>query len=30
MAGDQIAHGLEDKGLGPEHPLGLLRQAYGI
>jgi len=30
MAGDQIAHGLGDKGKGPEHPLTLLRQAYGI
>ena len=30
MAGDQIAHGLADKGRGPEHPLSLLRYAYGI
>ena len=30
MAGDQIAHGLADKGRGPEHPLGLMRYAYGI
>jgi Fe-S oxidoreductase len=30
MAGDQIAHGLADKGKGPEHPLSLLRYAYGI
>jgi len=30
MAGDQIAHGLADKGKGPEHPLSLLRHAYGI
>ena len=30
MAGDQIAHGLKDPGAGPEHPLSLLRQAYGI
>jgi len=30
MAGDQIAHGLADKGRGPEHPLSLLRHAYGI
>jgi Fe-S oxidoreductase len=30
MAGDQIAHGLADKGKGPEHPMSLLRQAYGI
>ena len=30
MAGDQISHGLADKGRGPEHPLSLLRQAYGI
>jgi glycerol-3-phosphate dehydrogenase subunit C len=30
MAGDQIAHGLGDKGKGPEHPLTLFRQAYGI
>jgi Fe-S oxidoreductase len=30
MAGDQIAHGLADKGKGPEHPLSLMRHAYGI
>jgi Fe-S oxidoreductase len=30
MAGEQIAHGLADKGRGPEHPMSLLRQAYGI
>jgi glycerol-3-phosphate dehydrogenase subunit C len=30
MAGDQIEHGLADKGRGPEHPLSLLRHAYGI
>ena len=30
MAGEQIAHGLADKGKGPEHPMSLLRQAYGI
>jgi Fe-S oxidoreductase len=30
MAGDQIAHGLADKGRGPEHPLSLIRHAYGI
>ena len=30
MAGDQIAHGLADRGRGPEHPMSLLRQAYGI
>jgi glycerol-3-phosphate dehydrogenase subunit C len=30
MAGDQIAHGLADQGKGPEHPLTLLRHAYGI
>jgi glycerol-3-phosphate dehydrogenase subunit C len=30
MAGDQICHGLADKGKGAEHPLSLLRQAYGI
>jgi Fe-S oxidoreductase len=30
MAGDQIGHGLTDKGKGPEHPLTLLRHAYGI
>jgi len=30
MAGDQIAHGLADKGKGPEHPLSLFRHAYGI
>ncbi len=30
MAGDQIAHGLADEGKGPEHPLSLLRHAYGI
>jgi len=30
MAGDQIAHGLADKGKGPEHPLSLIRYAYGI
>ena len=30
MAGDQIAHGMKAPGKGPEHPLGLLRQAYGI
>jgi Fe-S oxidoreductase len=30
MAGDQIAHGLADKGRGPEHPMSLLRQAYGL
>jgi hypothetical protein len=29
MAGDQIANGLDD-GSKPEHPLSLLRQAYGI
>jgi Fe-S oxidoreductase len=28
MAAEQIAHGLENHA--PEHPLGLLRQAYGI
>ena len=30
MAGDQIEHGLADKGRGPEHPLSLIRHAYGI
>ncbi len=30
MAGEQIAHGLADRGRGPEHPMSLLRQAYGI
>ncbi len=30
MAGDQIAHGLVSKGKGPEHPLSLIRHAYGI
>jgi glycerol-3-phosphate dehydrogenase subunit C len=30
MAGDQIEHGLADKGKGPEHPMSLIRQAYGI
>jgi len=30
MAGDQIEHGLSEKGKGPEHPLSLIRQAYGI
>lgn len=30
MAGEQIANGLADRGPGPEHPLSLLRQAYGI
>jgi Fe-S oxidoreductase len=30
MAGDQIEHGLTDKGRGPEHPMSLIRQAYGI
>lgn len=30
MAGEQIANGLADRGRGPEHPLSLLRQAYGI
>jgi len=30
MAGDQIGHGLADKGRGPEHPLGLFRHAYGL
>ena len=30
MAGDQIAHGLADQGKGPEHPLSLIRYAYGI
>ena len=30
MAGEQIASGLADRGRGPEHPLSLLRQAYGI
>jgi Fe-S oxidoreductase len=29
MAGDQIANGMDD-GSKPEHPLSLLRQAYGI
>jgi Fe-S oxidoreductase len=29
MAGDQIAHGVGD-GIAAEHPLSLLRQAYGI
>jgi glycerol-3-phosphate dehydrogenase subunit C len=30
MAGDQIEHGLSEKGKGPEHPLSLIRLAYGI
>jgi len=30
MAGEQIAAGLAERGSGPEHPLSLLRVAYGI
>jgi Fe-S oxidoreductase len=30
MAGEQIANGLAERGRGPEHPLSLLRQAYGL
>jgi Fe-S oxidoreductase len=30
MAGEQIAAGLAERGCGPEHPLSLLRAAYGI
>jgi glycerol-3-phosphate dehydrogenase subunit C len=30
MAGEQIAAGLTERGRGPEHPLSLLRAAYGI
>jgi Fe-S oxidoreductase len=30
MAGEQIGSGLAERGRGPEHPLSLLRAAYGI
>ncbi len=30
MAGEQIGGGLAERGRGPEHPLSLLRAAYGI
>jgi len=30
MAGEQIGSGLVERGRGPEHPLALLRAAYGI
>jgi len=30
MAGHQIANGLADPGSGPQHPLALMRLAYGI